>query len=299
MDRIKNIVNGLLFFSIVMACGKNPELEKDGPKDNSSTRITSMVATVNIRYENAEDDANGHSWVSRKPMISDMVKKYDYDIFGTQEGLGNQIADLQTELPDYSHFGISRDNDDEGEHATMFYKKNKYELLDKGDFWLSTTPDVPSKSWDAKFPMNTTWGKFKEKSSGYVFYVFNTHYDPVGTIARVESSKVMLDQAKKIAGSDPLIMTGDFNSTQTSEAYNILNNSDLVRDAHGIAQAKSTHSAGTTFNNWNINPTGSNRIDHIFVSPQWIVKTHSILRNTYGGKLPSDHYPVLVQLEGR
>ncbi len=290
----------LLFILSVTACSKGKSPEPDQPESHDSQyKTTLIVATVNIRYENAEDDANGHSWVSRLPMIAGMVTKYEYDIFGTQEGTGNQIAGLQSALPGYAHFGISRDNNEAGEHVSIYYKKDRFEIEQSGDFWLSETPDIPSISWDAKFQMNTTWGRFRDKSSGYTFYVFNTHFDPLGITARIESSKVMLHKAAEIAGTLPYIMTGDFNSTQTSEAYSVLKNSGTVRDAFDIAQAKSTYSTGTTFNNWQLNPTGTDRLDHIFVSSDFSVKTHSVLRDSYDKKLPSDHFPVLVQLNGK
>src|SRR5690606_24570908 len=160
-----------------------------------------------------------------------LIQFHDFDIFGTQEGLKHQLDYLQEEMPGYAYIGVGRDDGkDAGEYAAIFYKKELFELLDKGNFWLSEDTTKPNKGWDAVLPRICSWGKFKEKSSGLVFFFFNTHFDHVGTIARQESAKLILNKINKTTGTSPTIVTGDFNVDQHSPSYNVLENSNKLAD---------------------------------------------------------------------
>ena len=135
------------------------------------------VASYNIRNENTHDI--GNLWKDRYKAVAALVKFHDFDIFGVQEALIHQLETLQTELPTYTYYGIGRDDGKlAGEHESIFYKKDRFRLLDKGDFWLSATPDIPSKSWDAPCCNRIcSWVKLKDNASEKIFYVFNAHYD--------------------------------------------------------------------------------------------------------------------------
>src|SRR5690606_32554944 len=151
------------------------------------------VATYNLRYDNPQDSLD--NWQYRKSTVAKLIQFHDFDIFGTQEGLKHQLDYLQEEMPGYAYIGVGRDDGkDAGEYAAIFYKKELFELLDKGNFWLSEDTTKPNKGWDAVLPRICSWGKFKEKSSGLVFFFFNTHFDHVGTIARQESAKLILNK---------------------------------------------------------------------------------------------------------
>ena len=174
------------------------------------------VATFNLRYANPKD--SGNLWADRVPVVAALIEFHDFDIFGTQEALPGQVNDLQNLLPGYSWYGVGRDDGkDKGEHSSIFFKKDKYQVINKGDFWLSQTPDKPSLGWDAICCFRIcSWTKFKDTKTAKEFYFFNVHYDHQGVKAREESSKLMLPKINEIAGSAPVILTGDFNGSQTS-----------------------------------------------------------------------------------
>ncbi|AWM34298.1 endonuclease/exonuclease/phosphatase family protein [Hymenobacter nivis] len=255
---------------------------------------TLKLATYNIRYDNKQDTAN--AWLRRLPYMAGLIKFQDFDLFGTQEVLHNQLLDLAGALPGYGHVGVGRDDGKEaGEYAAIFYKKAKFELLKQGTFWLSPTPAVPSKGWDAALPRICTWGQFRDRSTGFVFYFFNTHFDHVGVVARRESAKLILAQVQALAGTAPAVLSGDFNVDQRNESYALVNASGRLKDAYTTAAL--VYAPSGTFNNFDPKTKSDARIDHIFLSPAFTVARYGILTDTYGGgKMPSDHYPVAVDV---
>lgn len=140
---------------------------------------TLNVATFNLRMDTPKDGDN--AWPNRKEMVKGLIRFHDFDIFGTQEGFKHQLDNI-LELGNYAYIGAGRDDGKEaGEHSAIFYKKDRFEVLDKGNFWFSETPDVPGKGWDAVCCNRIcSWGKFKDKVSGQVFFFFNSHYDHQG-----------------------------------------------------------------------------------------------------------------------
>ena len=278
------------------------------------------VATYNIRYKNNGDKKDGNGWDLRGPVIANLIKFHDFDIFGAQEVLHEQLNDLSGNLPEYSHIGVGRDNGKEaGEYAPIFFKNTKFKLLKDGHFWLSEKTESPNKGWDAALPRICTWGQFQELSSGIKFFFFNTHFDHVGVTARRESSKLILQKIKELAQDEPTILTGDFNVDQDNEIFTILSGSEL-KDAFTTTQVK--YATNGTFNHFDPNAMTDSRIDHIFLSNCAVVKRYGVLTDTYrtpaakqedvktGGnfpkelklkayeaRLPSDHFPVMIVVD--
>ena len=180
MNILRNKLSLLLFFALLV--GLNPMFAQQ-----------LRVASYNLRYDNPGDSLD--NWKYRKDVMGKQILFHDFDIFGTQEGLHHQLEDLMDRLPSYDYIGIGRDDGkSEGEHSAIFYKTDMFELLDQGDFWLSEDTSQPNKGWDAVLPRICSWGKFQEKSNGLIFYLFNVHFDHVGTVARKESAKLILDK---------------------------------------------------------------------------------------------------------
>ena len=252
------------------------------------------VGTYNLRYDNADDSVNGNGWRQRYPVMAKIILFNDLDIFGTQEGLYHMLNNLVDSLPGYKWIGIGRDDGVQaGEHSAIFYKADKFKLLKQGNFWLSTITDKPNKGWDAVLPRICTWGEFEEIKTGFKFYFFNLHMDHIGVIARRESAKLVLSKVTAMAGNIPTILTGDFNVDQTSESYAVVNNSGLLRDSYELAPVKLAYD--DSYNAFNVNKNnGNSRIDHIFVTKHFKVKRYAILTNTFHGRIPSDHYPVVA-----
>lgn len=253
------------------------------------------IATFNIRQKNNSDV--GNLWTDRKDAVTDLIKFHEFDIFGIQEGFIEQLNDMQTNLASYSYIGVGRDDGKQkGEHTAIFYKKDRFTLLNSGTFWLSDTDLTTSnKGWDAALPRICTWGIFKDKKNGKKFIFMNTHFDHIGVIARKESAKLILQKAKEFAKDLPLILTGDFNVNQQDEAYFTLANSNIVKDVY--VQTTNKYEPNSSFNGWGKSINKKEKIDHIFTTKPFKVNKYGILTDTYMGKFPSDHFPVFAQIK--
>lgn len=254
-----------------------------------------ITATFNIRLQTNAD--SGNLWSQRAPHVASLIRFHEFDIFGTQEGFRNQLNDIRNALPEYNFYGAGRDDGKEaGEHSAIFFRKDRFTLLKNGDFWLSETPDQPSKGWDATCCNRIcSWVQLTDKKTGKNFYFFSAHFDHQGTVARIESSKLILQRINSIAGNEPLIFVGDLNGDQQSEWYRTIDTSEILDDTY--KQVNFPYANNGTFNAFGKNIDTSAIIDHIFVSKHFIVKRWGILSDSYRGKYPSDHFPVLAELE--
>jgi endonuclease/exonuclease/phosphatase family metal-dependent hydrolase len=275
------------FLLLAFSCSKSENKREDGPDPAEGTWLTIRFATYNIGYDNPK--ATDNLWINRVPLMVDLVKKKDFDIWGIQEGLQNQLTDLSAGLPQYEWFGAGRTDGHNGERCAIFYKPAKFEKLKTGDFWLSATPDNPGIGWDASLPRICTWGQFKEKTTGITFFVFNTHLDDKGSQARREGLALILNQMNKIAGNSPALLCGDFNFDQYDANYVTLK--VKLTDAYDIAAARWNATTGT-YNGYNINHNSSGRIDHVFLTSGMKSSRYEIVNESYSGKYPSDHFPV-------
>lgn len=254
-----------------------------------------IVGSFNLRYDNPRD--SGNLWVNRAPVVAGLIRFHDFDIFGTQEGLKNQLEDIRESLPQYSYYGLGRDDGkDKGEHSAIFFKKDRFEVLNKGDFWLSETPGKPSLGWDAKCCHRIcSWTYLLDKNTKKKFYFFNVHFDHQGVKAREESSKLMLQKIKEIAGSQPVIFTGDLNGDHKSACYQALASSPLIKDTYN--EVKFPYANNASFNGFGAQLERNEIIDHVFINDNFSVQKWGILTDSYHGRFPSDHFPVLVKLK--
>ena len=258
----------------------------------SQTKNTMIVASYNIRYENPHDGI--HSWNNRKEQVKSLIQFHDFDIFGTQEAVYNQVLDI-AKLEQYAHYGKGRDDGKQaGEHCAIFYKKELFNLLDSGDFWLSETPDKPSLGWDApNCKRICSWVKLIDKRSNKEFYFFSVHFDHQGKEARRESGKLMVSKIKEITNGKPVICVGDFNSTPDSEQ--ILYIQTFLKDAFQVSEQPPYGPCGTS-NGFRYDVVPINRIDYIFISKQIDVFKYGVLTDSYELRFPSDHLPVVTEI---
>jgi len=264
-------------------------------KENKSIHVMSF----NIRYNNPGDGEN--AWIHRKDIAASMIRFHGADIAGLQEALKGQIDDLTELLPEYGWYGVGRDDGVEaGEFMVILYRRNRFELLDKATFWLSQTPDSVSMGWDAACYRTVTWCKFKDMATGKVFFHFNTHFDHRGRQARIESARLLVEKVKEIAGDYPVVITGDFNTGSTSEPYGILtgaeniNENEFFKDARLISEQGHHGPTGTSTGFTSIRP--GRQIDYIFIKNRVQVLKHGFLSDTFDGRFPSDHLPVLAEV---
>ncbi|MDR0332766.1 MAG: endonuclease/exonuclease/phosphatase family protein [Dysgonamonadaceae bacterium] len=262
---------------------------------HNKKEITLNIATYNLRMDTPRD--SGNAWVHRKDMVKGLIRFHDFDIVGTQEAFKHQLDDL-LELENFAYIGVGRDDGiHAGEHSAIFYKTDKFEVLQHGDFWFSETPDVPSKGWDARCCNRIcSWAKFREKASGKEFFVFNVHYDHEGVEARRNSSLMFLERIEEIAGDKPVFALGDFNATPEQEPIQIITNNGWLFDSFDITQQPPYGTIGT-FNGFRIDhPMIKSRIDYIFVTEGITVNKYGVLNDIHYGRFPSDHFPVMIQV---
>ncbi|MDR2919288.1 MAG: endonuclease/exonuclease/phosphatase family protein [Tannerella sp.] len=275
----------LLFCVAAFAC-------TDKSKENAKIKL--RVASYNLRMDTPSDSLN--AWSYRKDAVKALIQFHDFDLVGTQEGFLHQLQGV-CELPAYAYTGSGRDDGkDAGEHSAIIYKKDKFTVLESGDFWLRENPAEPGKGWDATCCNRIcSWAKFKEIASGAEFYFFNVHFDHEGMEARKESGKLMIQKIKEIASDMPVISTGDFNSTPDTEQIQGL--SAFLQDSRKITEYPPYGPEGT-FNRRFTFPVGSHRIDYVFVSNQFKVTRYGVLTDQRDNTVyyPSDHQPVVTDL---
>ena len=264
----------------------------------SQQPITVNWGTFNIRYDNPDDQEN--NWKFRKDRVAEFIQREKLDIVGMQEVLHNQLEDLKTRLPEYAEVGIGReDGKQKGEYAPIFYRKDRFKLLDSNTFWLSQYPDsVGFIGWDGACTRIATWAKLEDKSTGKIFLAVNTHMDHVGVEARRKGALLIIKRIQDIVGNRPAVLTGDFNVNDKSEAYQTLTPNDFVlKDAYKTADVK--EGVSYTFHDFEKVPMNEReKIDFIFVTPQIKVTRSWIPKENPDGKgVLSDHNPQLATLQ--
>ena len=247
-----------------------------------------QVMTWNIRFDNPQDSVN--AWPNRKEKVFALLQKYDPDILGVQEALQHQITDMTSHLA-YSFVGVGRDDgDSKGEYSAILFRKEKFDLLDNGTFWLSEQPDMPgSKSWDAAITRIVTWAQLLDKKTGRRFMVMNTHFDHIGKEAREKSAQLLKEKALELNPQLlPVIITGDFNCTRDEMPYEIMTDGELIELIDPASQPDGTY---CTFK---VKAEECRAIDYIFLTNEWRADRHRVITDNDGIYYPSDHLPVML-----
>ena len=254
------------------------------------------VMSFNIRREIFIDALN--HWQFRKGLLVETIRNFNPDLLGTQEALAEQSDYLREQLVGYDFVGAGRsDGKRGGEMCGVFFRKSRFEKLDAGHFWLSETPGKPgSKSWGTSFTRMCTWVKLRDRTSRDVLCLFNTHFDHRGRRAREESAVLLRRKIEQIAGPLPVIITGDFNTTDDTAPYQTLiagtrRGDQRFTDTYRAANRTSDTSAdGTRHDFWG--GRGGPRIDWIVTSSEFKTISAAIDHTKEGGRYPSDHFPV-------
>ncbi|MGB9862178.1 MAG: endonuclease/exonuclease/phosphatase family protein [Candidatus Saccharicenans sp.] len=261
----------------------------------SGTDLELKVMTFNVRFDNPADGP--HNWKYRRDAAADLIRSRRVDLVGTQEVLHNQLDDFLERLPEYGYLGVGReDGRSAGEFSAILFRKDRFQVLRSGNFWLSETPEVPgSKGWDAACERIVTWAIFKEKANNIRFAFFNTHFDHVGQEARKQSALLLLRRLKQMAGTLPVIVTGDFNATPESEPVRIILGDGCLVDSREVAQkvsgpAWSFHGFGR------VPETERSLIDYVLVSHHFRVVEYLNISDRPDEVYYSDHNPVMVRL---
>ena len=258
-----------------------------------SVSQTLTVLTYNIRYDNPSDSLN--SWSLRKAWLCEQVRSVNPGIFGIQEGLKHQVTYLDSSFSGYKHIGVGReDGKCKGEFSALFYDAGKFKVLKQSTFWLSPTPGKVSVGWDAACIRICTYGLFREISTGRKFWVFNTHFDHMGIIARKNSALLIRKKINSLNKSHfPVILTGDFNDGSESESIRIITAEFL--DSKSADKSMSIWSEGT-FNGFDAIKPATERIDFIFTGFGARATDYRVIREIRDGRYASDHFPVVAEI---
>lgn len=309
---MKRFISLLLMCLIlgITACGNtgtngtNTETEIDSEtnagenKDFASFKNKVNLMCYNIFYKDVAD---------RNENIQDLILQNDPDVLMLQEVSLDWIPYLQDfmDTNGYSYYGYGRyggemsaENLQNGDQFTpVLWKTEKYDLKDSGHFWLSSTPEVYSAAWldgvVSKFPRCVNWVVLQDKETGDAFLALCAHTDPESEQVRTNSSQLIVEKAKEIAGDLPVVLAGDWNMSLTDEAYKIVaeNGYPDVR-----MEAEETSHSGS-FNAWGERADDNYAFgDHIFISENMAAKSFEVVDDYYDGVHISDHNPLLTEL---
>ena len=250
------------------------------------------VMTFNMRYDNPEDGQN--NWRFRRERIAGVIKAQEVDVLGTQELLSNQFNDLSGLLTGYQGVGVGRlDGAESGEYCAVFFRKDRFTLLDSGTFWLSETPEVVgSLGWDGACERIATWVVLRDRDGRELFFI-DTQLDHVGQEARDEGVSLLMKRIETLSGGRPVILTGDFNSEPGSSVVAHVQKDGVLRDAKAIAAQRS----GTdwSFSDFGQIPEAERPLlDYIFVSGDIEAVRYEVLPDIFDGGYVSDHAPVMA-----
>lgn len=259
---------------------------------NYSSAQDLQFMTYNIRYDNPADGEN--QWSQRRSAVVELIRDYAPQVLGIQEGLHRQVVFLDSSLVDYTYVGVGRDDGKQkGEYSAIYFDTTRVQCLESGTFWLSETPEQISVGWDAALERVCTWGRFLDKQSSREYYVFNTHFDHKGSVARQESAKLIIHKIKELnPASLPVVLMGDFNAQPAEAPIQVL--VTYVQDALPVAPQKPIDPAGT-FNGFDPASPMERRIDYIFTRGVETIAYEHIDRRRADELHVSDHLPVYLK----
>ncbi len=253
---------------------------------------TTNIMSYNIRYDNPNDGIN--KWENRKNDVFKLITKYQPEILGLQEGLYHQIKFIDSCLPNYKFIGVGREDGKlKGEFSPIFYNTTKFSVVETSTFWLSEQSDTISVGWDAALERICTYGLFEFKKTKKRFWVFNTHFDHIGVVAREMSAKLILKKIKTLNKNVlPVVLMGDLNSEPNSKTIQIISK-ELD---YGITNSKKPFNGPFgTFTSFDsiFKPI---RIDYIFVKGFDVFSYKHIDDKMDNDNYISDHLPVLISV---
>ncbi|HEU0284576.1 MAG TPA: endonuclease/exonuclease/phosphatase family protein [Sphingomicrobium sp.] len=256
------------------------------------------VMSYNIRLDLESDGING--WSNRREQFVGQVRLIQPAILGLQEVVPGQKADLEQALPGYAFIGVARDDGrNKGEYSNLAIDRTIFRIQSSGTFWLSPTPKVPSKGWDAAFPRIATWAKLVRRNDGRRFLALNTHFDHVGQTARLESARQIVRWigANRSPG-ETVLVTGDLNAEPGTPPLIELTGGKLgLRDAKAASKTPPVGPEGT-FNNWVLVPPETRRIDYVLADRSVEVERYAVLAwHGEGGRPASDHFAVVADVK--
>ena len=262
--------------------------------------------SFNIRYDTSSDGINAWSASAspRRHLAIQVIDDFAPDILGVQEALRNQVNDLKAGLPEFDFYGVGRDNGNTaGEHSAIYYRSDRFTRASQGTFWLTLTPDQPSRYPGTCCNRIASWAVLQDKLDGNrEYFVLNTHWDHQITAANNHSATLIRQRINLLSEGRPIIVMGDLNSTESSTAYQRLVGAEdpaglQLTDAYR-QWTPTVSSDEATFHGYSGGTRGS-RIDFILHDGSFETLDATIVRTNNSGRYPSDHYPVTATLRLR
>lgn len=281
---------------------ENVQIKKNILKvKNKSSKNFVRIMSFNIHFKDCEEkNPQECLWKFRKEFVASMIRFHHMDLIGLQEPTKDQLNDLINFLPEYQWYGIGLDDGkDKGPIDAIVFLKERFQIIESSHFYLSPTPQILSKGWNARFARGVTWAKLKDLKTNQILYFFNTHFDYHSILARNKSAQLLREKVMQISQNHPFIITGDFNifpDLGGDETYKILTRDNFLIDAQFKTELPHHGPTGT----WSgFKEAGQPGIkpDYIFVNKKINVKSHGILADTFDGRFPSDHMPVVSEIE--
>jgi endonuclease/exonuclease/phosphatase family metal-dependent hydrolase len=283
---IKKIMSYFTVLTLVFTAAGSSPLKN--PSIETKAAGTVRIMSFNVRCTNV----GTHSREDRVDSVTGAIETVMPDLLGVQEATPEWMSDLKARLPAYACIGVGRDDGvDKGEYSAIFYLKDKYEMVDSGTFWLSDTPDTPSRSWTSFLKRICTWAVLKDRATGKDFLYMNTHFDNAFT-PRKNSIPLILEKAAEFENI-PVICTGDFNTIEISPLYVDLLAGSLSNAKYSAAD---TMSVITTTAGLPLGRLGCFTVDHILVNSKVEPKVYRVVTQKFDNMLPSDHYPIYADV---
>ncbi len=287
MDSIKAVIMTVVtFFSALfgittgdkMTPGDYPIIEPEIQAED-----TVRIMSFNVRCT----DVGGTPMFKRTSIVVDEIKAVMPDSVGVQEATVKWMKTLKRELSDYEAVGTGRDRNGRGEHSAIFFRKDKYELVNSGTFWLSETPDKVSKDWGSSCNRICTWALLKNKADGTEYVHVNTHLDHISELARQNGSKLITDFIKANFSDKYVVFTADLNSQDTGAAY--LEMTSLLNDSRLNAEKADVYG---TFHSTHPETRANNFLDYVLYSDNITPKAYKTVTAGIDGRFVSDHFPI-------
>ena len=253
--------------------------------------------TLNIRLDTPDDREN--AWPYRREALAATILEHKPWFLGVQEAMKHQMAYLDSALVTYDYIGVGRDDGaNGGEFSAIFYPTNQFTCLEQRTFWLSDTPDTVSIGWDAAYKRVCTYGLFMHKATRERFWVFNTHFDHVGEIAKENSAILILETIDSLTKGFriPVILMGDFNATTEEKPFQLI--TSKLTYAMEISKTPFAGISGT-FNGFITDVVPVRRIDYVFVKHLEVLDYQHLDDKTPEGRWISDHLPVMATISLR
>ena len=246
------------------------------------------IISFNIR---CCDDKNGNSIEERAPRLNKIISRYEPDLIGLQEYRPRWEEHIDKYFGDKYEIFAKYRAESEKEASPMLWRKDKFECIKTGYFWLSDTPDVESKGWDERFDCfrMCVYALLKEKQSGKMFVFMNTHFG-FGDDGQIKSVKLIEEYFKKFS-SYPAFIVGDFNMTPDDAAYTVM--SEKFTDVNSVTN----NDLRTTYHGYNPESIKNQHIDYCFINKNVKPVSQKIIDDTVDGMFPSDHYGLYIKIE--